>query len=329
MKELLFLATPVLLALCVARWLLVSRRSRERVEEEDVLKRLFVLGQSGLHVHLNEVAGATGFTPEQTMKILKRLQAGEKVSCAGLALTDSGEKDAKKLLRAHRLMERYLADEAHMPLPLIHQAAEVAEHYMTPDQIDDLDDRLGHPQFDPHGDPIPSEDGSVPVLKGVSLVQWPINRSARVTHVEDEPAVAFQAIAALDIRPESFLRVLETHPDRIVLEVGGRVCELAPILASNIQVADMEHSNEKNWGISLADIKEGQEMEIEEIAPSCQGYTRRRMLDLGLTRGAHVRLALSGWADATRAYEVRGTLVSLRKEQAAQILGRHISRRGK
>jgi Mn-dependent DtxR family transcriptional regulator len=76
-------------------------------------------------------------------------------------LTAEGERVARQVVRAHRLLERYFADEARLPLGAVHAEAERREHSLTADQVEALSASLGHPRLDPHGDPIPGRDGEI------------------------------------------------------------------------------------------------------------------------------------------------------------------------
>ena len=79
-----------------------------------------------------------------------------------LHLTAEGERWAMHIVRAHRLWERYLADEARMPLEKVHTEAHRREHGLTAEQLDEMEAALGHPSRDPHGDPIPTREGIMP-----------------------------------------------------------------------------------------------------------------------------------------------------------------------
>ena len=84
-----------------------------------------------------------------------------------LVLSASGQRWALQIVRAHRLWERYLADEARMPLEQIHGVAHQREHGMTSEQVDALDAALGHPITDPHGDPIPDAQARCASILGM------------------------------------------------------------------------------------------------------------------------------------------------------------------
>jgi DtxR family Mn-dependent transcriptional regulator len=202
----------------------------------------------------------------------------------------------------------------------LHQAAEKAEHHLTAENLDVLDAHLGHPQRDPHGDPIPTSDGTLRPLGGVALVEWPAAQPARVVHIEDEPAVIFKQILATGIRPGLTLRVLEKTPDRLVISDGENEHRLAHVVAANIQVAAALEERKMPQGAKrLADLRPGERAVMLQLDDECRGFSRRRLQDLGLTPDAQVEAALENPFGDPRAFRVRGTLIALRRQQAERI----------
>jgi DtxR family Mn-dependent transcriptional regulator len=259
------------------------------------------------------------------MQLLERMQHLGLVTSRGqeFKLTAEGERVARQIVRAHRLLERYFADEARLPLRDIHAAAERKEHTLTAEQIEALDASLGHPRLDPHGDPIPTRDGSLLPADDTSVTAWPADRFGRVTHLEDEPPLAYAQILAQGIRIGQVLQILETTPERIVLTDGENEYRLAPAVAANVFLAPADHAAATGL-VALADLPHGEAAEVVSLDPGCQGFSRRRLMDLGFTPGARLEPALDTFAGDPRAYRIRGTLVALRREQARQVLVRPI-----
>jgi DtxR family Mn-dependent transcriptional regulator len=237
-----------------------------------------------------------------------------------LHLTTEGERWAMHVVRAHRLWERYLADEARLPLEKIHDEAHRREHSFTDAQLDDLDAALGHPSFDPHGDPIPSREGKLPLVESVLLTAWQDDDPARIVHIEDEPSIAYEQILAAGLRLGQVIRIIGRTSQRYVLSDGESEYRLAPTVAANVSVAplaEMEIAHADS--IPLTDLSENRRAEIVMLDEAVQGFTRRRFLDLGLTPGTTIYPELQNFFGDPRAYRVRGTLIALRKNQAAQI----------
>lgn len=300
------------------RWLAF----REKTRVEDALKHLLASEHRGRLASPDSLAGALGLHPRRLLGLIRRMEAAGLVvsQSGGLVLTADGERLALHVVRAHRLWERYLADEAGMSMSLLHRAAERAEHHLTAEALDALDAHLGHPQHDPHGDPIPAADGRVSPVQAIPLTDWPPDEPARIVHLEDEPEIILKQIVAEGLRPGMTLRILESGPDRIVLSDGREEHRLAPAVAANIQVAAPEEDAGRPAGaIRLADLPLHREAQVLALDPGCRGFVRRRLLDLGLTPGTRVRTEMTSPVGDPRAVRVRGTVIALRREQARDI----------
>lgn len=298
------------------------RRVRRRRMLEDALKHLLACEHAGRAATVESLAGALGLSRAALPALVVRMENKGLVRSGGgvLHLTADGERWAMHVVRAHRLWERYLADEAGMPMTRIHRAAERAEHRLSPDQLDVLDAHLGYPATDPHGDPIPTADGVMAPATGKPLTDWPQERLARIVHVEDEPEAVFQQILAEGLAPGQILRVLERTTQRLVISSGQHEHRLAPVVAANIQVtaADEEPASPPG-AIRLSDLANGESGRVVALDDACRGFVRRRLLDMGLTAGAEVCPELSTALGDPRAIRVRGTLIALRREQASQV----------
>ena len=309
------------------RWSLRSRALRERQRLEDGLKHLFDLEYRGRHGSLASLSGALAVPDHVALALVTRMQAQGLLVARGAEfdLTREGERLALQVIRAHRLLERYFADEARLPLPKVHAAAERGEHHLTPEAADRLSASMGHPAVDPHGDPIPTREGVMPPAAGVSATAWPMDKLARVVHLEDEPPVAYAQLVAAGISVGQILRIIDASPERLVLTDGENEFNLAPAVAANIFLDAAPASASLGHAVRLADLSTGEAASVIGLDDACQGYSRRRLMDLGFTHGATIRAALSTFAGDPRAYEVRGTLVALRREQASQVLVQPVS----
>jgi DtxR family Mn-dependent transcriptional regulator len=295
---------------------------RRRVLAEDALKHLHNSEWRGQTTRLDSLAGALRLAPTEAMALARRMETAGWLRCSedNLRLTPEGEQLALSVIRAHRLWERYLADEARMPLAEVHAEAERREHLRSPQIVQALDAALGHPATDPHGDPIPTAEGELAVASTKSLADWPLDTPARIAHLEDEPAVIFDQIAAIDLRPGTVVRVMEAGPQRLVVSDGERVHTLAPVVAANIFVTTDGVDRHAGEARPLSALRPGRQATVHALADSLQGFTRRRLLDLGLTPGVTVTAELTSLFGDPMAYRVRGTLIALRRDQAEQIL---------
>ncbi len=298
------------------------RAARERELVEDALKHLLDREQHGRQASPESLAGTLNLQRTRVMKLIEDMETQGLLESRGanLHLTTQGERWALHVVRAHRLWERYLTDEARMPLGKIHGESERREHSLTEAQLDDLDAALGHPTRDPHGDPIPTREGTLLKAEGMPLTAWQSESPARIVHLEDEPALAFEQILAAGLRLGQTIRILDRNPQRYLLTDGETEFRLAPAVAANVSVAPLPESEvAKANAISLAELTYDQRAEIIVLDEAVQGFTRRRFLDLGLTPGTVVYPELQNFFGDPRAYRVRGTLIALRKDQAAQI----------
>lgn len=298
------------------------RAARERELVEDALKHLLDREQHGRQASPESLAGTLNLQRSRITRLIEDMETQGLLESRGsdVHLTTQGERWALHVVRAHRLWERYLTDEARMPLGKIHGESERREHSLTEAQLDDLDAALGHPTRDPHGDPIPTREGTLLKAEGMPLTAWQSESPARIVHLEDEPALAFEQILAAGLRLGQTIRILDRNPQRYLLTDGETEFRLAPAVAANVSVAPLPESEmAKANAISLAELTYDQRAEIIVLDEAVQGFTRRRFLDLGLTPGTVVYPELQNFFGDPRAYRVRGTLIALRKDQAAQI----------
>lgn len=302
---------------------LLDRResARRRVRIEDALKHLFDQEYRGRRGSFASLGGALRLDDRRLMQMLDRMQQQGLVIARGqeFHLTAEGERVARQVVRAHRLLERYFADEARLPLRQVHAAAERGEHTLTPDQVNALSASLGHPRQDPHGDPIPGPDGDISPARDTPVTAWPKEQFGRIAHLEDEPPLALAQILAEGLRIGQVVRIVESTPERVVLTDGENEFRLAPAVAANVFLAPAAAPVASGL-VTLADLPDGQAAEVVALDASCQGFSRRRLMDLGFTPGARLQPRLSTFAGDPRGYRVRGTLVALRRDQARQVL---------
>jgi DtxR family transcriptional regulator, Mn-dependent transcriptional regulator len=305
----------------IAAFLDRREASRRRVRIEDALKHLFDQEYRGRRGSFASLGGALRLDDRRLMQMLARMQQQGLVVATGqeFHLTHEGERVARQIVRAHRLLERYFADEARLPLRDVHAAAERQEHTLTPEQVDALAASLGHPRQDPHGDPIPGRDGDLSPAGDTPVTAWPASQFGRITHLEDEPPLAFAQILAEGLKIGQIVRIVESNPERIVLTDGENEFRLAPAVAANVFLAPAAAPAASGL-IRLADLPDGQAGHVIALDPACQGFSRRRLMDLGFTPGAVIEPALRNFAGDPRGYRVRGTLVALRRDQSRQVL---------
>jgi len=295
----------------------------ERVRMEDSLKHLYKCEISSRVCSVESVAGSVGVSRTHAMELLGKLEELELVGASGegFHLSEQGRDYALHIVRTHRLLERFLADQTGVEPADWHSEAERREHSFSPEDTDTLSASLGHPLYDPHGDPIPTAKGELPPLTGIPLTAMKIREVASIVHLGDEPREVFQALTSVGLAPQMLVKVTDTGPGRVRFEAGGRDLVLPPVVARNITVeplpdADLVQESRN----TLAEVGEGEEVRVLGIHPTLQGPQRRRLLDLGLVPGTVVEAELKSAGGDPVAFRVRGALIALRKEQAQWIL---------
>ena len=302
----------------VDRWRLV----RHRIRVEDTLKHMLAVEQRGVAATGESVAGAIGLKPASTVGLLEQMERMDLLESRGgaLSLTESGRDYALQIVRAHRLLERWLDDETDIPLTDLHRAADRAEHRLSADEADALDARLGHPVTDPHGDPIPTASGKIAPFPGVPLTDYPVGVEAEVTHLEDEPPGVFQTIVRQGLSRGTRVLILERGPGVVHMRVNGRDLRLPSVAAANVHVGPPRAPVPQPANvIALSELPRHEIGQVVGIDDDVRGLTRRRLLDLGVTPGVRIEPELEPLFGRPRAFRIRETLVALRDEQAAGI----------
>jgi len=298
-------------------------KNLNRIQTEDALKHFHAFATKGVPVTAESLAGAISCGLKEAASLLVLLGRSGLATAEGgqWELTSEGKDYAIQVVRAHRLYETYLARETSKPATVWHTEAEVMEHRLTRDDIDQLDQKLGYPHYDPHGDPIPTIEGQTPDLQITALVDCHPGLIGRVAHVEDEPPPVYAKLVELGFAPGMRARVLENNTERVTLTLEGRTHSLDRELAANIQIhTPTEISEVIVPRCRLSDLKQGETAEVIALSALCRGGERRRLLDLGLVPGSKVEAEFSSPFQSPIAYRVRGTLIALRKSQAENIV---------
>lgn len=305
-------------------WWRTFRRSSWRILIEDALKHLHAAAWRGHPATPDSLAGALGLTQRKATRLAQRMQAHGWVLMRDgtLQLSSTGEQLALQVIRAHRLWEKYLVDEARLPVADVHAIADRREHSRSPEAIHALDAAMGHPTTDPHGDPIPTAEGRLPRADSVPLTEWPAGPWASIVHLEDEPEAVFAQIAALGLAPGQRIKVLEADERRVLFADRHDSFVLAPVVAANISVAAAPVTDAAGRVNRLDALRQGRTATVAGLDETLQGFTRRRLLDLGLTPGAAVTAEYRSFLGDPMAFRVRGSLIALRRDQARHVLVR-------
>ncbi len=295
---------------------------RERVE--DTLKHLFGLELEGRRPSLSSVAGALGLGQDAAAALLAEMADAGSVDLSEgrIRLSPGGRDWALRVLRAHRLWERYLAERTGYGEQDWHRLAERAEHRLSPQAADDLALSLGNPSHDPHGDPIPTADGALSPDGGQALSTLRAGERARIVHLEDEPPAIYGQLVAEGLHPGLQLQVLESTAERVRFWAGDAELLLSPLLAGHVHVLVLEPAaapEAETLGQPLSQLGAGQSATILGLSPALRGAERRRLLDLGFLPGTRLEVELQSPAGDPTAYRLRGSLIALRRDQARHV----------
>jgi DtxR family transcriptional regulator, Mn-dependent transcriptional regulator len=206
---------------------------------ENYLKAIY-LGQTSLPltvrlVSMGHVAAALGVTPGTATTMVKALaESGlaQYEPYSGVRLTTAGEKLAALVLRRHRLVESFLVKVMGMSWAEVHDEAEQLEHVVSERLIERIDEMLGRPTHDPHGDPIPTAEGAIPSDRLESLLTCPMGTPLRVTRIADQDPAFLHFIERNDLKPGQAIEVQArdaaadavtlSGPHRPPLTIGAR-----------------------------------------------------------------------------------------------------------
>ena len=159
------------------------------ISEENYIKAIFHLQGSVDNVTTNELANELKTKPASVTDMMKKLKAKKLLNYQpyqGFRLNQEGNKVALGIIRRHRLWEYFLAEKLNFTWDEVHEVAEDLEHVTNKKLIDKLDEFLGFPRVDPHGDPIPDANGKVESSKKICLIELSPGITATVSSVSDQ-----------------------------------------------------------------------------------------------------------------------------------------------
>lgn len=193
-------------------------------------------------VPMGHLAAALDVVPGTATTMVKTLAESGLVRYepyAGVRLTPAGTRLAALVLRRHRLVELFLVQVMGMSWAEVHDEAEHLEHAVSDRLIARMDEMLGFPSVDPHGDPIPTADGGVAQRAYDTLLDCPVGAPLRVARVADQDAAFLRFIEQHDLKPGQDIEVIGRDPsaDAVILRsAADRVVTLGSRAASKVLV---------------------------------------------------------------------------------------------
>lgn len=196
---------------------------------ENYLKAIY-LGQSQLGagtrlVPMGQVAAALGVTPGTATTMVKALSESglaEYEPYSGVRLTAAGEKLAGLVLRRHRLVELFLVQVMGMSWAEVHEEAEQLEHVVSERLIERIDEMLGRPTHDPHGDPIPTPEGDIPAHALDNLLTCTIGTPLKVIRIADQDPAFLRFVESNGLKPGEPIHVESRDPAADAVKLRGR-----------------------------------------------------------------------------------------------------------
>ena len=210
--------------------------------EENYLKTLFALSGKDIK-KLNNItlAKTLELNPATVLEMVRKLANKNLVEIKGdktILLTEKGKKKALLTIRKHRLWEVFLVDKLQYKWNEVHELAEQMEHIESNDLIDRLEEFLGYPAFDPHGDPIPDKKGKLKLHVSVPLSSVEKGKSYKVVGLAETDDHFLQYLEQLNIKPGIKLKLTDQQKyDRsCTVSVQKKVIQLSEKVAGNILV---------------------------------------------------------------------------------------------
>ncbi|MFN3873801.1 MAG: FeoA domain-containing protein [Ignavibacterium sp.] len=302
--------------------LLKNKNANQKTLLEDALKFIYNCEYNKINCTLNSIAGNLNISADAAAGIVAKLQNMGliQVDRDYLTLTSEGKSYALRVIRVHRLWEKFLADETSMTEKDWHKAAEEIEHKLSVEETEKLAAQIGNPVFDPHGDPIPTAEGELPEKAGKHLTEMKPGEIATIIHIEDEPHAIYSQILAEGLYPGMQIRMIEVNDRRVKFEANGEECILSPLIAKSITIGPIKFEKPVEGKLkTLSHLKVGEKGIVLGIAKSLRGQQRRRLMDLGIVPGTEIEAELESISGDPIAYRVRGATIALRKDQADKI----------
>ena len=297
-------------------------RNNKRALLEDALKFIFDCEYNRIKCGINSIAGHLNISMDKAGRLIDRLISLELVvmNDQAIALTDAGRSYALRIVRIHRVWERYLSEQTSIAPADWHYEADRIEHLVTEEETEKLAAQMGNPVFDPHGDPIPTAEGELPRSRGVSLSAMQEGEMGRIIHLEDEPRSIYEQLVVLGLYPGMQVYVTDVTDQKITFVAEGDECVLTPLFASYITIekisAEVVQSPKHEL---LSSLKVGEKGQVMGISPNCRGQQRRRLMDLGIVPGSPISVVMKSASGDPVGYRVMGTTIGIRKQQADQV----------
>lgn len=196
--------------------------------EENYLKAIYMLSSDrDQAVSTNGISNRLQTKPASVSDMLKKLSKKEVINYQkyqGVSITEKGRKLALEVIRKHRIWEVFLVKTLKFQWDEVHDMAEQLEHIQAPLLISRLEKFLGYPKYDPHGDPIPNENGEITTKPRVELISLNPGQSGKLAMVKDSGTLFLQYLDKIDLHLGDRITVVEKmgYDGSIVVNLKGK-----------------------------------------------------------------------------------------------------------
>lgn len=215
--------------------------------EENYLKAILKISweEESDNIRSNTLANFLGVKPASANEMLKKLKSKnliEQEKYGKIALTDEGRLFAIDIVRKHRIWETFLYEKLQFTWDEVHDVAEQLEHIQSPKLIEKLYLYLGKPTIDPHGDPIPDEQGNIQKVEKMTLTEVPVGKSCKMVAVKDNSSPFLQYLIHLDIELQDHIKVISRaeFDGLCTIEVAHHTHIVSEKFSNNIWVIAVE-----------------------------------------------------------------------------------------
>ena len=313
-----FILLIIVTYVMIFKYLQKKSKLNEKILIEDILKKIYNDTENNKKTDFVSLEKFFKKRKNNLQKILNELQRGELIIFEDykISLTTKGFEYASNIVRTHRLYETYLAGVTNIKESKWHKNAEKMEHLLKSEEIDFIDAELGFPRYDPHGDPIPFYKKELPSVSSLNLNSTFENKFYKIIHIEDEPPDIYESLISMGLKPGIIIKVINADDESRKIEFEEKILELKKELFNYINVSEIsEEFYNRHHLRSLSNLKIGESAVVKEISSDCMGKQRRRLMDFGILPGTKIWVEMESPSGNLRAYNIRGAIIALRKQQ--------------
>jgi len=212
----------------------------QNISTENYLSEIYKLEQSEIKVKTNILAKKMEISDAAVTDMLKKLSSNGLIlyeRYKNIQLTKRGREYAGRIVRRHRIWEIFLNQVVGLPWDKVHDEAHRLEHSSSDELVDRMEEMLDYPEFDPHGDPIPAKDGSIPKLKdSIPLSKVKVGKGGKVIRVNDFDNGFLNYLSKIGLKLGKKITVKDklNFDNSLLIKIGDKQINISGKLASNI-----------------------------------------------------------------------------------------------